>query len=287
MRIGTTSFIHPGSWLHNVERLAPHFDDIEVLFFEDGPGAFPDSAECRALASCKRAHGLTFSLHTPLAASLASEDSARRAAGVDSLRRAMDAAALLEPEHYVLHVYLGDGERGPRPRDLDAWRERAAASLRQLIAHGAAPRQLCVEVLDYDFALLEPVVEELDLSIALDVGHGVRDGRDELQELERYLPRTRLLQWHGTSPSGRDHLSLCHYPRERALQLLGLLAARAYSGVLTLEVFDARELSSSRQVLAELCRELGLQPAALRKSVLEQPGAQHLAAAASSTGEPS
>lgn len=274
MRIGTTSFIYPGSWLHNVERLAPEFDDVEILFFEDGPGAFPTADECRALRACKRQHGLSFSLHTPLSASLASEDAARRAAGVRSVRRAMDAAALLEPEHYVLHVYLGDGEHAQRPRDLDAWRERAAASLRELIAHGVAPRQLCLEVLDYDFALLEPVVEELDLSIALDVGHGVRDGRDELAELERYLPRARLLQWHGTNPSGRDHLSLCHYPRERARALLALLSAEAYSGVLTLEVFDAQELASSRRVLAELWQELGLPPATLRRGALTAEGSQ-------------
>jgi sugar phosphate isomerase/epimerase len=270
MRIGTTSFIYPGSWLHNVERLAPHFDDIELLFFEAGPGAFPDAAECRALAACKRQHQLSYSLHTPLSASLASEDAARRAAGVDEVLRAIDAAALMEPEHYVLHVYLGDAEhpRGaehtPRPVDLAAWRERAESSLRAVIAHGVAPRQLCVELLDYDFALLEPVVEALDLSIALDVGHGVRDGRDELRELERYLPRARLLQWHGTDARGRDHLSLCHYPRERALSLLTLLTAKRFSGVLTLEVFDEQELLSSRRALSELCSQLQLAPGVLR-----------------------
>ncbi len=272
MRIGTTSFIYPGNWLYNVERLAPFFEDVELLFFEDGPGAFPGTAECRALAACKRAHGLSFSVHTPLCASLASESAARRSAGVDAVRRALDAAALLEPEHYVLHVYLGDEERGQRPRDLDAWRERAEGSLRALLAHGAAARQLCVEVLDYDFALIEPVVEALDLSIALDVGHGVRDGRDELQELERYLPRARLLQWHGTSPSGRDHLSLCHYPRERALALLALLQASGYAGVLTLEVFDLQELLSSQRVLCELWQELGFSPP-LRSAALTATGA--------------
>lgn len=276
MRIGTTSFIYPGSWLHNVERLAPHFDDVEILFFEDGPGAYPDARECQALAECKRQHQLSFSLHTPLSASLASEDATRRAAGVDAVRRAMDAAALLQPEHYVLHVYLGDGERAPRPGDLDAWRARAAGSLEQLLRHGATSRQLCLEVLDYDFALIEPVVAALDLSIALDVGHGVRDGRDELREIERYLPRTRLLQWHGTSPSGRDHLSLRHYPRERALALLALLSAREYAGVLTLEVFDAAELASSRLILTELWQELGFSPVALRGAALPEvraPGA--------------
>lgn len=259
MRIGTTSFIYPGSWLYNVQQLGPRFDDIEILFFE--AGGFPDAAECRALARCKQQYGLSYSLHTPLEASLASADAARRQAGVDAVRRSVDAASAFEPEHYVVHVYLGDGERDPEPpRDLDAWRERAASSLRQLLAHGVAPRQLCVEALDYDFALLHPLIEALDLSIALDVGHWVRDGRDELSELQRYLPRARLLQWHGTEPTGRDHRSLRHYPADRARALLSALVASQFDGVLTLEVFDPEELASSEQVLARLWRELGLEP---------------------------
>jgi len=258
MRIGTTSFIYPGGWLYNVERLAPHFDDLEILFFEaSGPGAFPSAAECQALARCKREHRLSYSLHTPLDASLASLDPERRAAGVAAVLSAIDAAAPLEPENYVLHIYLGDGERAPRPSDLDAWRERATRSLREVLAHGVASRKLCVELLDYDFAWIEPVVEALDLSIALDIGHLVRDGRDELAELERYLPRTRIIQWHGTDPSGRDHRSLVHYPRSQARELLRTLAARAFTGVLTLEVFDAAELDSSRARLSELLAELG------------------------------
>jgi sugar phosphate isomerase/epimerase len=263
MRIGTTSFIYPGGWLYNVERLAPHFDDLEILFFEaGGPAAFPSAAECQALAACKRQHGLSYSLHTPLEASLASLDPLRRAAGVSAVLRAIDRAAPFEPENYVLHVYLGDGERAPRPSDLDAWRERATLSLRELLAHGIASRALCVEVLDYDFALIEPVVEALDLSIALDIGHLVRDGRDELSELERYLPRTRIIQWHGTEPGGRDHRSLVHYPRAQARELLRTLAAHAYAGVLTLEVFDEAELDSSRARLSELLAELGAAGAA-------------------------
>src|SRR5262245_22135850 len=111
MRLGTTSFIFPGSWLHNVERLAPDFDDIEILLFEsEGPGAWPGPEECRALARCKHEHALTYSLHTPLDVSLASADPARRAASVLSVTRAIEAASAFEPDAFVVHVYLGDAE---------------------------------------------------------------------------------------------------------------------------------------------------------------------------------
>jgi adenosylcobalamin phosphodiesterase len=258
MRIGTTSFIHPGSWLENVERLGPVFDDIEILFFESGPGAFPSPDECRALARQKREHALTYSLHTPLAASLASEDDARRSAGVASVLSAIEVARPLEPENVVVHVYHGDEEHAAvRPEDLSAWRERAARSLELIVAHGVPAERLCVELLDYDYALIEPVVEALGLSVALDVGHLVRDGLDELGTVRRLLPRTRIVQWHGTDPSGRDHRSLEFYPSDRGLALLALLREQHYEGVLTLEVFRAADLESSRESLSHWLDELG------------------------------
>ena len=260
MRIGTTSFIHPGGWLFNVERLSLEFDDIEILFFEaDGPGAFPDQNERRALARCKHQHGLTYSLHAPLSASLASADETRRRAGVASVLRALDAAAPLEPDNVVLHVYLGDGERDPAPpADLAAWRARAARSLSAIAASGIASERLCVELLDYDYALIEPVVAELGLSVALDVGHLARDGKDVLAAVQRLRARTRIVQWHGTDPSGRDHRSLEHFPRDLGRALLAALLADGYDGVLTLEVFRAADLERSLQLLRALFAELGV-----------------------------
>jgi adenosylcobalamin phosphodiesterase len=258
MRLGTTSFIHPGSWLHNVQRLGPSYDDVEILFFEDhDDGAYPGMAELRELRRCKRELELTYSLHTPLAASLASEDEPRRRQGVASVLRALDVASILEPENIVVHVYHGDGEHtAERPRDLPSWRQRAAESLAALIASGVPAERLCVERLDYDYALIEPVVRELGVSVALDVGHLVRDGADELEELQRWLGQTRIVQWHGTDPSGRDHRSLDHYPLERARSLLRALRDASYAGVLTLEVFREADLASSRALFDRLAAEL-------------------------------
>jgi sugar phosphate isomerase/epimerase len=258
MRIGTTSFIHPGGWLENVERLGPHFDDLEILFFEsEGEGAYPSAEECRALMHAKHSHALTYSLHTPLAASLASEDEARRRAGVASVLSAIEVGRAFEPENIVVHVYHGDEEHAAtRPRDLAAWQGRAARSLSAIVERGVPPERLCVELLDYDYALIEPVVDALGLSVALDVGHLVRDGKDELRVLHHLLPRTRVVQWHGTDPGGRDHRSIDHYPLDKARALLRALRDGSYGGVLTLEVFRAADLESSRALLARLLAEL-------------------------------
>lgn len=256
-RFGTTSFIYPGGWLANVAKLANRFSDIEILFFEaDGPGNLPSDEECAGLASWKARAGLSYSLHTPLDVNLASEDAGRRRASLASVRRAVEAARPLQPEATIVHVYLGDSEHAVDvPADLPAWRRRAADSLEQVLGFGIAPADLCVEVLDYDFRLIEPVVADLGLSVALDVGHLLREGRDERELLRRHVHRTRIIQWHGVDPESRDHRSLLHYPRERAQRLLDMLIGESYTGVVTIEVFREADLEDSLVLLAELLRE--------------------------------
>jgi sugar phosphate isomerase/epimerase len=251
-RIGTTSFIVPDYMVPNVRRLVGSVQDVELLLF-DVDEDVPSADEVAELARLRDAHGLSYTVHTPLAASLASADEARRRAGVDQVRRAIEWGRPLEPLGYPVHVYLGDGERDPDPpRDLDAWRDRARRSLEALLQDGVAPGALCVECLDYDFALIAPVVRALDLSVALDVGHLMRDGRALRATIDAWLDRARILQLHGTR-DGRDHVSLAHAPRADVVWLLETLVARRWPGVLTLEVFSARDLEESLAIVRELC----------------------------------
>jgi sugar phosphate isomerase/epimerase len=242
-KLGATSFVYPAGWLTNVERLAGRVDDVELLFFE--VGGFPSADELAGLARVKAEAGLTYTLHTPLSASLASADPERRARGVAEVVESVAAAAPVTPERHVVHVYLGDRENDARPRDLAAWRARARTSLEALLGAGLAPGDVCVEWLDYDLRLLLPVVEELGVSVALDVGHLARDGVDLDAALDAVLPRTRCVQWHGTAPGGRDHVSLEHYPRDLAHRLLRALRRHGFDGVITLEVFEAGAFEAS------------------------------------------
>jgi sugar phosphate isomerase/epimerase len=230
--------------------------DVELLFFApEGPGGLPDARELRGLAELRARHGLSYSVHTPLSASLASEDEARRVAGVREVLRVIDATRTLTPSAFVVHVYLGDEEGGPRPQDLAAFRDRAARSLRELLAHGVTPHELCIEYLDYDLDVLAEVIDQLDLRVALDIGHLLRDGRDWQTIMARYLARTRLLQWHGTEPGGRDHKSLEHVPRETARAIIRHLRQARYAGVLTLEVFEEQAFERSLSLVHALVEE--------------------------------
>lgn len=256
LRIGTTSFIHAAGWLENARRLADRVDDVELLLFDpSGPGGLPDAAELDGLARLAREAELTYTVHAPLDVALGSEDDARRRASVARVLAAADAMAPLEPRALVVHLALGEREGGPPPADLAAWRRRAVASLEELLAAGVPRETLCLESLEYDFALAEPVLDALGLSAALDVGHLARDGRAFDGLLERNLRRTRVVQLHGTEPGGRDHRSVRHYPRADAVRLVRTLARAGWDGVLTLEVFSEADLEDSLACLAAIQAE--------------------------------
>jgi sugar phosphate isomerase/epimerase len=246
-RLGATSFVYRDHVVPNVEKLASRVDDIEILLF-DVDEDLPSPADVARLAALKHEHRLSYTVHTPLDASLASADENLRVRSVDKVRRALDWARPLEPLACPVHVYFGDREHDESPpRDLDAWRHRATRSLQTLVADGHAPRTLAVELIDYDYAHIFPVVDTLGLSIALDVGHLIRDGHGLDDALDRYLARASIIQWHGTSPGpgGRDHRSLRHVPPNVSESLIRRLLRDRFAGVVTLEVFSEADFEES------------------------------------------
>lgn len=264
-RIGTTSFVFPAGWLDNVRRLAGRVEDVQVLLFErPGPGG-PSPAEIEEIAAVGRARALTFSVHAPLDLELASRDAAARRASIEAVLRTAELTAPLSPHALVLHL---DGPAGPGAAEVRAFQGRASSSLRALLAGGIPREVICVENLGAELGPAEAIVEELGLSVAIDLGHLARDGAPFDALLARHLRRTRLVHLHGTEPGGRDHRSLRHFPRAEAVRFLRALDRAGWSGVLTLEVFREDDLEESLQVLAGWRRE-----ALAGGSPLEGPGA--------------
>lgn len=251
-RLGTTSFIYPAGWAANVGRLTGRVEDVELLFFETGQGALPRPSEIAELRALKERAGLTYSVHTPLAPGLASPDEASRKAAVLAVLQTMEAAMPLAPDAWILHVYQRGSGIDPPPTDLHAWRRRACLSLKEILMTGVEPAKICLESLDYDFRTIEPVLDELGLSAAIDLGHCRRDGRDPLALLQRTIHRARVVHWHGVDSSGKDHSSIAHWPREDARSVLRTLFEARYTGVLTLEVFGEKEFEDSSRFVAEL-----------------------------------
>ena len=203
------------------------------------------------MALVQRRFGLTFSLHTPLDVMLADTNPERRREGVETILQAVSLAEPIAPRLYVVHV------NPPPTRDLPGWQAKVRTSLEALLKAGVSPGRLCIETLNYEFARLEPVVAELRLSVAVDVGHLERDGVAWEAVLQRNLPRTRIIHWHGVAPGGQDHRSLAHFPTDGAYRLLRILREEHYAGVLTLEVFRENDFEESWRLLRNLCSSRG------------------------------
>jgi sugar phosphate isomerase/epimerase len=259
--IGTTSFVHRASWLENAERLEGRVRDVELLLL-DLDHSVPSPGEIAALADLSRRTGLGFTVHTPLDVALASADEARRRRSAEHVARAVTLSAPLAPRAFVVHLFPGEREGAPPPDS--GWRARAERSIAEILATGVDPAAICLESLDDGFAAVEPLLDAFGLSAALDVGHLARDRRPFDALLARNLRRARVVQWHGTEASGRDHRSIRHFPRADAVRLLRALAAAEWAGVLTLEVFSEADLDDSLAVLADLEAEAYGDPAALQ-----------------------
>lgn len=246
-RIGTTSYIIPADILPNVEYLAPHVDDVQLVLFEtDEYGSnLPDAALCERLNEIAAAHNLTYTVHLPLDLRLG-DGGAETHISLVKARRVIDATRALQPYAYTLHL---DGRTLPAAGASAArWQADSRRALEIVCGWLAEPGRLCVENLErWDPELFAPLVEALPISRTIDVGHLWLQGADPLAHLARWIDRARVIHIHGIAE--RDHASLAHMSAAQLDPVIALLAER-FSGVLTLEVFDEADWISSRAALA-------------------------------------
>ncbi len=233
-RTATTSFIYPADYGPNVRRLAPFFDEIELLFFE--AGALPPRHVIAELAAIGTAEGLGYNVHLPTDVSLADPDPIVHRRAVDALRRACDHAARLRPSTFTVHVPGGPAGAG------DPWREQARQGLAELAAAVGDPARIAVETLDYPPERVGELIAGLGLSVCLDVGHLLLQGLDPAAVAARFAPAVAIIHLHAAA-GGRDHLALDHLPGPAAAQVLELLAG--FHGVVSLEVFAFEALAAS------------------------------------------
>jgi len=238
-RTATTSFIYPADYGPNVRRLAPFFDEIELLFFE--AEALPSRHVIAELAAIGAAEGLGYNVHLPTDVSLADPDPIGRLRAVDALRRACDHAAPLRPSTFTVHVPGGPAGA------LDPWREQARQGLAELAAAVGDPARMAVETLDYPPERVGELIAGLGLSVCLDVGHLLLQGRNPAAVAARFAPAVAIVHLHAAA-DGRDHLALDRLPGPAAAQVLELLAG--FRGVVSLEVFSFEALRDSMEWLS-------------------------------------
>ncbi len=104
-KLATTSYIYPDEIVPNVIRLAPFFDEIELVLFESkGPDSIPDPVKIDHLIQLSKLHPLGFNIHLPLDLSLGDECDDVRTHGASITRTMIERTLPLNPSVYTLHL---------------------------------------------------------------------------------------------------------------------------------------------------------------------------------------
>lgn len=249
-RLACPSFIYPAGYADNVNRLGECVDEIELLFFESGPGDLPAAAEINELKSLGRDREITYNIHLPTDVSLGVDHAAEGDAAVEALLRTIDLSRPLAPVSYTLHIPLEAAAMNDA--GLAGWRNRVRDRLRRLLARCGLPsRHIAIETLDYPLEYLDTVIREFDLSICLDTGHLMVRGEDCRKAFATDPERVIIIHTHGVENS-RDHLALHRLSPEHTRQLQSIIQNFKHS--LSLEVFSRDALVASLDYLDRIWR---------------------------------
>lgn len=251
MRIGTTSYIFPADIITNVRKLAGKVRDIEIVLFEsDEDGSnMPDHSVIAEMQRIASDHEMTYTVHLPLDLYLADERPF-----FESALRVVGLTEKLQPHGYVTHLDARSGNS-----ELDRLVENSLRSLDFLIREAAPAELLCVENLeDHPQGFMDAILCQTSVSCCVDVGHLWKINVDPVPCLESWLPRARVVHLHGMKEY--DHRRLSLMPPEVLDPVVEILR-KAFSGVLTLEIFKERDLWDSLNTLQESLKRVGVEDA--------------------------
>jgi sugar phosphate isomerase/epimerase len=107
---------------------------------------------------------------------------------------------------------------------------------------GIDSRHISIENLNYDFRLAAPIVETLDFSVCMDMGHLLARGEALAPFYTRWQDRIPVVHLHGVEGT-KDHLPLDRLSEPAAAEVLTLL--EGFLGVVSLEVYSVASLEAS------------------------------------------
>jgi sugar phosphate isomerase/epimerase len=243
-KICTTSFIYPDHYIPNVKMLGPFMDEIELLLFESqGVDAVPSKAVIADLDQLGREFNLSYNVHLPTDISLTDPNSAKQKKAVETMVRVIERVQPLGPSALVLHLPYEDAAC---EQNTMVWQHRAYKNLRKILPAVEDRRLIAIESLDYPMAQLEDIIDDLDLSICLDLGHLMVYDHDVLKLYNQYASNTSVLHLHGVE-KGRDHMTLACLSDKLMKPVLQVL--NKFSGIVSLEVFSFENLDTSLKFL--------------------------------------
>lgn len=247
--IGSTSYVEPADVLANVRVLAREVDDIELVFFDFGMGP-PDEETVKELANIARDEGISYTVHLPINVYPVNPDPAYAYIATKILEDFIKATLPLEPRAYILHLETKGKNKIPYPEETMAgWPGRARESLVRILKNISEPRLLALENQpEYPASRLFPIIDELNLSFCLDVGHATKIGEDPAGLASTGRIRPRIIHFYRMAENGLHEAASLPLTDEEK-RMIRWLKESGYGGVLTLEVFSREHFEKSLQAL--------------------------------------
>ncbi|CAN2042296.1 TIM barrel protein [Candidatus Magnetomoraceae bacterium gMMP-15] len=241
------SYIYPDFILPNVKILSLYLDEIELLFFESKASSMPSKTEIKELASIAKDNELSYNIHLPYDIFLGNPDKAARLYAVETVKRVMDLTDFLDPSTFTLHLEYGKPKNNNKAAYKETWLKNTRKSLKQIINAGVSAQTISIETLSYPFEWVEPVINDLEFSVCLDLGHLILYGNDDIESyFEKYQDKTVIIHLHGVE-NGKDHLSLDKMDSNILNTIIKFL--KSFKGVVSLEVFSFENLKASLKCL--------------------------------------
>jgi sugar phosphate isomerase/epimerase len=239
------SFIYRAGYTENVARLAPFVDEVELLFFESRfDDSLPTPELVRELERLGHNGEITYNVHLPTDIYPGHPQASRRRRAVNVLRDMLARLAPLAPRTFTLHLNRDAGDA-----DIARWQADTLASLQRVLADGISGRRISIENITDDLSTAAPVIETLDLSVCMDMGHLMVQQRSLEAFFDRWRERITIVHLHGVD-GRRDHQPLDRLadgPMQAALRLL-----HGFGGVVCLEVFSRAALEASLARMLEM-----------------------------------
>ncbi len=235
------SFIYKDDYVPNVEKLAPFFDEIELLFLESG--FFQSDSVNKTvteLSSLAKQFEITYNIHLPTDIYISDPDPAIQLKAVRALKKTIDITSYLLPSTCTLHIpYI---EEKKDTEHVKRWQEDVFNGLTQLLSSGIDSKSISVETLDYPFTWIDKIIDEFNVSVCIDTGHLMMHGFDCSRVYDKYEEIIPIIHLHGIKNT-KDHLPIDRLSHEQIDSLLLIL--QQFTGVVSLEVFSYRHLQDS------------------------------------------
>ncbi|MGM9998690.1 MAG: cobamide remodeling phosphodiesterase CbiR [Candidatus Bruticola sp.] len=210
LAIGASGCTWEASIVDNVRRLAPYVDNIEIIVYEyENLSNYPGPADLREMAELALQFDCSYTVHLPASLSVHPLHKSWQRQALDEWSRAVETLSCLSPRAYVWHWESEILAQRPSA-DLGNWLEVTEQMAQAFLDTGLLqPDQLCVENLEYDYALILPLIRRLGLSVCLDVGHAWKNGSFTPKFWNEIKPELGAVHLHGVqSRSGLDHIAI-------------------------------------------------------------------------------